>query len=78
MTNLKMGKTKVRVIIKYLQKKSMRLEEIQILTKDCSSNSTVKKWAVEFKQDKDSIENDPQSGHPKLLPLINKSMPFTV
>ena len=39
---------------------------VQILAEDLPSDSTVKKWAAEFKWCKDSTEDDSQFGCPKI------------
>ena len=65
----KIDKTEARAVIKYLQKKGMTPKEIhedmvQTLDDDSPSYSTIKKWAAEFKQGRESIEDDPPSGRP--------------
>ena len=52
-----MDKTEARVVIKYLQKKSMVANKIhedmvQILSEDSPSYALVNKWAAKFKQNK--------------------------
>ena len=66
----KMDKTEARAVIKYLQKKGMTPKEIhedmvKTLDDDSPSYSTIKKWAAEFKRGRESIEDDPRSGHPR-------------
>ena len=77
-----MDKTEARAVINYLQKKRMALKEIpedmvQIFAEDSSYDATVKKWSVEFKEDKDAqmifgrVFQKPQ-------PLMNKLITSTV
>ena len=70
MTNLKMDKAEARAVINYLQKKGITPKEIhedmvRIFAEDSPPNTTVKRWAAEFKRGRDSSEDDPQSGRPK-------------
>ena len=56
-------------VIRYLQKKGLTTKEIHTdtvstLGDDAPALSTVKKWAAEFKKGRESLENDPRSGHP--------------
>ena len=56
-------------IIKYLQKKGLARKDIHAdmvatLRDDAPALSTVKKWAAEFKRDRESLEDDPRSGRP--------------
>ena len=56
-------------VIRYLQKKGLTTKEIQTdmvstLGDDALALSTVKKWAAEFKRGRESLEDDPRSGHP--------------
>ena len=58
-----------RGIIKYLQNIGLALEDIHTLIvvtlgDDAPALSTVKKWAAEFKRDRESLEDSPRSGHP--------------
>ena len=67
-----MDKTEACTVINYLQKKGITLKEIhedmiQILVENSPSNVTVKKLAAEFKQGRDSTEDDSQSSHSKAL-----------
>ena len=66
----RMEKVEVRAVIKYLCKKGKTSKEIhedfmKTLRNEPPSYSTVKKWAVEFKRGKESIEDDARSGRPK-------------
>ena len=66
----KKDKIEAQAVIQYLQKKDITSKEIhedmvQILSEDSLSSVTVKKWAIEFEQDKDHIEIDSWSGCPK-------------
>lgn len=45
--------------------KEIHEDIVQTLAGGSSFYETVKKWAVEFKQSRDSTEGDPQSAHPK-------------
>ena len=66
----KMERVEVRAVIKYICKKGMTSKEIRedfmkTLGNESPSYSTVKKWAVEFKRWRESIENDERSGRPE-------------
>ena len=56
-------------VIRYLQKKGLPTREIHAdmistLGDDALALSTVKKWAAEFKRERESLEDDPRLGHP--------------
>ena len=56
-------------VIRYLQKKGLTTKEIDAdivstLGDDAPALSTVKKWAVEFKRWRESLEDGPRSGRP--------------
>ena len=56
-------------INKYIQKKGLTPKDIHTnmvaaLGDDAPALSTVKKWAAEFKKGRESLEDDPRSGHP--------------
>ena len=58
-----------RGVIRYLQKTGLTTKEIHAdmvstLGDDALALSTVKKWAAEFKSGRESLEDDPRSGHP--------------
>ena len=58
-----MEKVEVGAVIKYLCKKGMSPKEIhedfmETLGKESPSYSTVKKWAAEFRRERESIEVD--------------------
>ena len=64
MENLKF---KHRAVIEFLTKESVSPQNIhERLVNVCQDQSpsyhTVKKWAAEFKRDRDSIEDDPAEG----------------
>ena len=66
----KIERVEVRAVIKYICKKGMTSKEIhedfmKTLGNESPSYSTVKKWAVEFKRWRESIENDERSGRPE-------------
>ena len=66
----KMDKLEIRVIIKYFCKKGMPPKEIhedfmETFGKASPSYSAVKKWAAEFKRERESVEDDGRSGCPK-------------
>ena len=55
-----------RGVIRYLQKNKLTTNEIDIdmvstLGDDAPALSTVKKWAAEFKRERESLEDDPKS-----------------
>ena len=59
----KMEKLEIRVVINYFCKKGMPPKEIhedfmETLGKEPPSNSTVTKWAAEFKMGRDSVDDD--------------------
>jgi transposase len=65
-----MEKVEIGAVIKYLCKKRMSPKEIHedfmdTFGKESPSYSTVKKWAAEFKRDKESIVDDERPGWPK-------------
>ena len=66
----KMDQVEVRAVIKYLCKKGMTPKEInedfmKTFWNESPSYSDVKKWTVEFKRGRESIDGDPRSGRPK-------------
>ena len=63
----KMEKPEIRAVIKYFCEKGMPPKEIhddfmETLGKESPSNCIVKKWALEFKRGRKSIEDDGRSG----------------
>ena len=63
-----MDKTWHRGVIRYLQKKGLMTKKIltdmvSTLGNDTSALSTAKKWTAEFKRGRESLEDDPRSGH---------------
>ena len=66
----KMEKVKVRAVLKYLCTKGMSPKEIhedfmETLGKESPSYSTMKKWAADFRRERESIEDDDGSVCPK-------------
>ena len=66
----KMEIFEIRAVIKYFCKKGVRPKEInkefmETLGKESPSYSTVKKWAVEFERERESVENDGRPSQPK-------------
>ena len=53
------------VMKKGMKLKKIHLDMVQIFAEGSPSYATLKKWAVEFKQGRNSTEDDPRSGHPK-------------
>ena len=45
--------------------KEIHKDTVETLAEYYPSYATVKKWATEFKLDRENTENDAQSGHPK-------------
>ena len=45
---------------------------VQILLEGSPSNASVKKWAVEFKQGRDSTEDDLWSGNPNMSTTVGQ------
>ena len=65
-----MDKQEACAVIKYLHKKGMTPKAIHedmvsALGNTSPSYSTIKKWAAEFKQGRESLEDDPRSGSPR-------------
>ena len=65
-----MDKKESRAVIKYLHKKGMKPKEIhddmvKTLGEDSLCYSTVKKWVADFKQDRESTDDDAWTGRPK-------------
>ena len=63
-------------VIRYLQKKESAPKEIHAdtvatLGYDSPALSTVKKWAAEFKMDRESLEDDLRSGR---VPTLEKTL----
>ena len=60
----KMEKLEIRAVIKYFCKKGMPPKEIH---EDFIETlfSTVKKWATEFKREREGVEDDGRPGSPK-------------
>ena len=68
-------------VIRYLQKKGLTTKEIHadmvsILRDDALALSTVKKWAAEFKRERESLEDDLRSGHPSTATTQEKLTAF--
>ena len=49
---------------KGLGPKEIHVDMVATLGNDAPALSTVKKWAGEFKRGRESLEDDPRSGHP--------------
>jgi histone-lysine N-methyltransferase SETMAR len=64
-----MSNLEIRAVIKFLTKKGRATADIQtelqeVYGDNAPSYSTIKKWASEFKQGRESLEDDPRSGRP--------------
>ena len=64
-----MEKLEIRAVVKYFCKKGMHPKEIledfmEILGKESPFDSTVKKWAAEFKRGRERVEDDGRYGRP--------------
>ena len=60
-----MDKVWHRSVIRYLQKKGLtpmkiHADMVSIFEDDAPASSTVKKWAAEFKTERESLEDDPR------------------
>ena len=60
-----MDKVWHRSVIRYLQKKGLtpmkiHADMVSIFGDDALASSTVKKWAAEFKTERESLKNDPR------------------
>ena len=59
-----MEKLEIRVVIKYFCEKEMPEDFMETFRKESTSNSTVTKWAADFKKAGESIEDDGRSAPP--------------